>query len=394
MTSANHSIAYVRIVQAVCLCVVCGILVAGLWPFHDPKNEVAWLKNENGLLFGEHGSILSSGAFAAPNLKENPDCSLEIWLEPSLIDYDSTVLAFDSGADPRMPFSLRQHGDDLVVQRYIPDGQGSARRTSFQVQGVFRRAERPFLTVTSSGQSTSIYVNGVLTGVSPNFGLSRKDLTGQLIVADSTTHDSWPGKFLGLAIYHRRLTAAQVAQHYERWTTNQRPIVADGGTPAALYLFDEHSGSIVHNRIDSTTDLMVPDRYTVLRPAFLMPPWREYRPGWSYWKDVGINIAGFIPFGFCVVACFSLARNPNRPAAAAIVSGFVISLTIELLQAVISTRSSGMTDVITNTLGTALGVMFYRWSVVQVLLARTRAVFLEDRSVQDAPEGIEVGSSA
>ena len=30
----------------------------------------------------------------------------------------------------------------------------------------------------------------------------------------------------------------------------------------------------------------------------LLPAWDEYHPGWSYWKDVGINIGGFIPLGF------------------------------------------------------------------------------------------------
>ena len=49
--------------RVICACVLLGILVAGLWPFHSPKNEVTWVSHGNGLRFGKYGTVVSAGLF-------------------------------------------------------------------------------------------------------------------------------------------------------------------------------------------------------------------------------------------------------------------------------------------------------------------------------------------
>jgi VanZ family protein len=358
-----------KVIEVACVSILCAIGIAGLWPFHSPKNEVEWLKNQNGVYFGRHGSIVSSAPLVS-NGKEDEQCSLEIWLAPGQIKGMHTILAFDGSGNPRASLWLKQYLDGIVLQRQVITPESGAKKRAFGIKGVFYLGQSVFVTVASKSQSTSIYVNGVLADVSPTFQLSRKDLTGQLVLAGSTNSGGWLGELRGLAVYQEALTPIQIVQHFETWVNNQRPTLAGDEAPVALYLFDERHGNIIHNQVDYKADLVIPTHYFVLHSHFLRYPWDEYLPGWNYVKDTAINITGFIPLGFFLGAYFSVVRGSNRPLATAVALGFSVSLTIETLQAFLPTRSSGMTDIINNTLGTAVGGIFYRCSWGQALLRK------------------------
>ena len=60
MTTAADNRIRKNVLRLLCVSVLAGILVAGLWPFHAPRNDVAWLNDGNGLRFGRHGVMLSS----------------------------------------------------------------------------------------------------------------------------------------------------------------------------------------------------------------------------------------------------------------------------------------------------------------------------------------------
>ena len=92
--------------------------------------------------------------------------------------------------------------------------------------------------------------------------------------------------------------------------------------------------------------------------------------GGIYWTDVLVNISGFVPVGFFLLNYLSLIQQIKRPAATVILIGFFLSLTIEILQWFLPTRDSDMTDLISNTFGTAIGVSLYRCPGVQGIWAR------------------------
>jgi hypothetical protein len=361
--------------RAICACVLFCTLVAGLWPFHAPRNEVRWLGNGNGLLFGKHGSIVSASPIPANGLGKSR--TLEIWLEPRQVSEEGTVLAFYWPASKVVSFKLRQWRNGLVLER---ESRGrSAWEAGIYVGDVFRGPQPVLFTISSGEAGTAIYADGALVRKAPDFKLISQDLSGEFVIGNGPlTPFNWSGRVKGLAIYDRELTAAEISQDFSNWTAGWTAASSSSGQSntaknealVARYLFNEGQGNVVHNQADPATSLLIPERFFILHEQFLERPWDEFKPTWPYWKDVGVNIAGFIPLGFFFQAYFSTLGGGKRTIWLTLVFGFAVSLTIEVLQAFLPTRDSGMTDLITNTFGTALGATAFLWRVKHACFER------------------------
>jgi VanZ family protein len=349
-----------RVLKVICVCVLLIILTVGLWPFHAPRNDVSWLSERDGLFLGKHGSLVSANPLEAKGTPADNSCTLEIWLRPNRIDSGGVgmIVASHSPASQLTTFALRQFRGGLVIGRESP--HSVPKQTEIYVGEVFGGDKPVLVTITSSGSGTATYVDGVLRKAVPNFIFSSRDLMGQMIVGNAaSTAYSWSGQLKGIAIYDHELVAADVLQGFADWTRgSQFGGYKDEGV-VARYLFDERQGRVVRNQVDAATNLLIPERFFVLDQQFLERPWDEFRPTPSYLKDVLINIVGFVPLGFIVYAYFAKIRKVKRATWLAVALGFATSLTIEVLQAFLPTRDSGMTDLITNTLGTALGVILF-----------------------------------
>jgi VanZ family protein len=348
-----------------------GILIACLWPFHSPANRVAWLASGNGLRFGRHGTLVSRGALTPGRAGGKQGFTLEIWLRPKHIWASRTILAF---YDPRRPggFSLHLSDGYYLAERELWNRKRIAAARKFYVGRAFRRFT--FLTLISGFQGTKAYIDGSLVRAARQFQIPSDALSGRLVVANSPVlNDSWSGELKGLALYSRALTTPEVLQDYKDWMRTGWPGIAQGDGTVALYVFDERSGRVVRNHWGPGGDLVIPKRYVELHHTLLRSPWDEYSPDWGYWKDVLINIGGFMPLGFFCYAYLSSISLCRRLALVTVIFGCIVSLTVEVLQTYLPTRDSGMTDVITNTLGTGLGILLFRCAyVVCQGLARSR----------------------
>jgi hypothetical protein len=330
-------------------------LIAGLWPFKSPANDAHWVSGENGIQFTEYGTALSTGVL---DMGEVDACAMEVHLKPAEIWTTGTPIAFYDRAHERK-FTLQQDYDDLLLRLAKGERGRFVSERSLRVQNVFRKPEF-LLTVTSDGQKTTVYVDGQLVLTSPNFVLSAKYLEGRVILGNAPgRNNSWGGKIDELAIYPSELTPEQALQHWQRWKQSGQPVIDSSDKPAALYLFHEHSGSVIHSVSGSGPELVIPDKFTTVDQTRFESVASELSAHDSFIENGLINVAGFMPLGFVGALFFGCLWCRKIAAIAAILLGAATSVTIEYFQSYLPTRYSGTTDMITNILGTCLGVILY-----------------------------------
>jgi VanZ family protein len=268
-----------------------------------------------------------------------------------------------------LQFKISQSGDDLFVKRQIIH-EGDHSETSYvAVDHVFHQGSQSLIMITSGPQGMAVYVNGALVKRPAQFRMTGRDVSGQLVIGNSPIENLvWTGQLLGLGIYNQEFTAAQALWHYNAWTRGQASKLADNGKTLTLYLFDERQGRLVRNHVPSQPDIYIPEKFFILHQPLLVSPREDFRPTWTYVEWTILNIAAFVPLGLFFCAYFLSLTRISRAVLATVILGATVSFAIELLQAYLPTRDSGTTDIITNTLGTALGAILCRSRLAQVLL--------------------------
>lgn len=355
--------------------VLCTTLAAGLWPFSfRHTNEVRWKPEAGGLVFGNNGMVISQGRF--PGAAPGRGGSIELWVEPGESWSTGTIFSFYERSEAP-GIQVRQSGDDLLFSGSRRDGRGKSEPQDVFVDHVFRKGERVFIALVSAGHSLDFYVDGVLKKSVSDAALDGRDFTGTLIVANAYNEKlSWSGTVRGLALYDRALRPEEITEDYRSWRDKGRG--AQNAVAAySLFSFDGPVSDRLRNLGTKGPDLIIPKSYFVFEPGLLVPFWKEYRPGWQYAVDLTVNVFGLVPLGFCFAALLAWLKGRPRSLLYAALLGFLTSLTIEILQAFMPTRFSGMTDLVSNTLGAALGAWLYLNRASQCWLERNGLVRAE-----------------
>lgn len=356
-----------NVLGVLCLFITGGIVLAGLWPFNFwPENKVRWLQDRSGLQFYGQGIVYSPNPFFQPADIPMTSMTIETWVQPDkeTFSYLPQLLTIWNRRTSEY-LSIGQWQSHLVIQSRMLNLKKKRVLQKVGVENALQEKQRRFLTITSNETGTNIYIDGRLEENSRNYFIipSMDKITSSnfLILGNSSTgQQHWMGSLLGLAIYNQSLTGEQISQHFQKWQEGEKSSLLTEKGLIALYSFDERSGEHIHDLLNRH-HLLMPRHFQALQKRILVPPWKDFRFNRSYLTDILTNILGFIPFGFLLPAYLRMRKpqsNFRLFLTTPVIAG-CISLSIELIQIYLPTRSSQLMDVITNILGAAMGVALF-----------------------------------
>jgi hypothetical protein len=356
-----------RHLGTISLCIIAVILIAGLWPRNfNFKNEAALLPDGNGIRFSGKGMAYSRPLPLNRNATFEPgsfSIEMAIQADREWRRYLPVIFALDGGTWCER-LIVGQWRSSLIIRSRRESSCKYVRSREIGVRDLLLPGKTRFIGISSGAEGTAVYADGQLKVWRKDLSLLNPGETfnGSLIVGTSADGKlSWTGTMSSFSLYDRSLSPEESLQHYEDWRDSGRALPEDDSSAVAAYLFDEQEGRIVKDHSGQGNDLLIPERFTPLRHSLLIPPWIDFHPSLSYAQDAAINITGFIPFGF-FLSWYLSARGMKRRNVllAVMVLGAGSSLFIEFVQSYLPARSSQLSDLITNTSGTAIGI--FLWS--------------------------------
>jgi hypothetical protein len=341
------------------------ILFFGLRPkgFKN-SNNVKWISDQSGIRFGQYGLAYTDPIkeLSQESGSGGDGFSIEIALKPLNIEQGfSLILALHAGKDSDQLLVgqwqssiIAMNGDDYAHKRKT---KTIAVNVASQSQTII------FITITTGKEGTKAYINGHLINTQKDLGLKIPDDGNARLLAGNSVYGrhSWKGCIYGLAFYKYDLPAQVVDLHFDGWIKNQNFSFAGEYNPFLLYLFDERSGERVLDHSGGGHDLKIPPKIPILDRKFLSSEWDQLDFDLKSFQDVFINLVGFIPLGFMLAATFIKAGPifERNNILITVILCFTVSLTIEIVQAWIPSRSSDSLDLMLNTLGGFFGAMIY-----------------------------------
>jgi hypothetical protein len=347
------------------------ILAVGLKPrgFRF-SNKVSWIMEQSGIRFSRYGIAYTNpfNDLIEANISGTDDFSLEIALKPASYHGQrfKFVWSIHDGTDSEQlvmgqwrSWFIVMNGDDYAYRRK------TKRIAADAADGASQSPQTRLVTITTGKEGTKIYFDGELVS-------TQKDLTLKIpingkarLLAGNSVYGKhpWRGDIYGLALYRHTITSQEAALHFNRWSKDQSFSFARDDNPLVLYLFDEMGGTRALDHSGGNLHLEIPSRMQVLEKRILALPWNNFKFNRSFITDIIVNLIGFIPFGFVLIALLIRLGGIFEKHDVLIVVAlcFLVSFALEIFQAWMPSRSSHMLDLFSNTLGSLTGAIIYRF---------------------------------
>lgn len=347
-----------------------GILFFGLRPKDfSLANRVTWISPQTGIHFGKYSIAHTDSSFSSDGSgSQLPDSgiSVEMALKSEAVKDDrfKFLLVLHNGDDSKQ-FLIGQWRSSIILMNG-DDYNGKQGIKKLGIGEALLPLKTRFVSITSGEEGTEVYFDGQLAAKKKDLFLKIPEgrEKNRLVVGNSVYgRHFWEGDIYGLAIYGYRLTAKDIADHFQQWTKERDFWFVKENSPKALYIFDEETGEIAFDRAGGEHHLKIPSKMKMLKRKTLEVDWHDIEFSRSISQDIIINILGFLPLGFLLNILFTnIGGSIEKHAFFFSVSlCFIISLIIEIAQSWIPSRSSSMLDLLLNMFGALLGAVCCRF---------------------------------
>jgi VanZ family protein len=347
-------------------CVILVLLLA--WPYKISyhqyvENNVHWLAPERGIEFNEQGLVVSENPAAVLHNKIvlNNAFALECWVRS--LDKDqygpARIVSYSIHAGQRN-FTLGQEGGDLVFRLRTNSTDPNGMYPTVRARGTFDSDALRHIVVNFQSGNLWIFVDGKKITSSQYYDgtLANWDDSFYLMLGnEKLLGRPWKGQITYLCIYNRPMRNDEVQKSFSEGINGGKEYFQGA---ILRYLFTKQTTRRIKDVSENeiTVDLVIPSKMKTTNEARLEMPIEELTL-FQELRDLVNNLILFVPFGF-----FSFARsyrNTNRFLAVmiSIGSGFLFSFVMESAQYFIPDRVSSMVDLLSNSIGTAMGVLFF-----------------------------------
>ena len=258
-------------------------------------------------------------------------------------------------------FTLGQDGDSLVFRLRTTGTDDNGFKPSFVAENIFTTGDKQHIVFTYDGNLESIFINGKLIKTTPDVkgDFSNWDKGHYLVFGNESTADRpWDGRLYLVAIYNKSINKGDV-QHLYRNTTWENGGNITGMREkmglVGIYILNEGQGEVAHDssRVGWSGNLIAKK---IPRKTISFGSVIDSQTGRLDYKDILINILGFVPLSFIVYFLFRLKNKGGwEILLLPLIIGGCLSFSVEYLQQFTISRHPHAFDILFNVVGVVMG---------------------------------------
>jgi exosortase len=334
-------------------CYVLIIFFVGLVPFNFFQTNKASVNEISGLHLAPPSTVYTE--IPPEKLSNVEKFSIIIDLSSYLKDWSSgytRILSYSLNND-KMNFMVGQWSESLIFRI---NADNSPKTVQFETEWFFNKYQNALIAIVYDGKTLTSYRNGQKVKEKQVGQLTFKKWNKSyplIIGSEADGKNSWQGYIYSMFIFDRALTVEEIQKGWPN--INKAP-------PLIGYNFKGSNGKIIRDVGEGkAANLEIPYFFKPYKRTVL-----DFGCQWMFqnthnYVDLWIDIIGFMPLGFLLAAYLTKKRfSYFSIISQAVLIGASTSLSIELLQVLLPTRASSLSDVICNSIGTLLGAIAYK----------------------------------